>query len=337
VIDVAVIGGGPAGSAAALAAARAGLETVLFEARAPEGKPARVTDDAEESVGPDCAALLQSFGVDGASTGTPFAGIATGPEVAVFGGARTVAGLHLRRSRLDCALRTAAARAGAELRIGTEVLGLTFGCEPPFRFDTTAGPVAAHRLIDATGRGLWLTRRLTLGRRRLSPPLIAWRDIVSSEAARTGAFARFTPHPDGWTWLAEVSANRIVRIRLLPARGAQGTSGIPVPRRGTTAHAATWHLVRQLAGLGWFIAGEAAAALDPAAGSGIAFALRSGLAAGRAAAASIVETALAPVIAARYHDALSREAESGAATLAQHYRRLGIGVLEYGSLARLPK
>jgi flavin-dependent dehydrogenase len=318
VIDLAVIGGGPAGSATAIAAARAGLETVLFEARTAKGRAAGDLDDAEESVGPDCVALLQSLGVDCALSGTPFAGIATGQEIAVFGGARTVAGLHLRRSWLDGALRGAAVGVGAELRMGVEVLGLTSGCDPPFRFATTAGPVSARRLIDATGRALWLTRRLTLNRRRLSPPLIAWRDIIASEQARTGAFARFTPHADGWTWLAEVSANRIIRIRLLPARG---TPALP---REATAHAASWHIVRQLAGGGWFIAGEAAAALDPAAGSGIAFALRSGLAAGGAAAASLAESGIAPVIAAQYHDALSREAESGAAALAHYYRRLGI-------------
>ena len=87
-------------------------------------------------------------------------------------------------------------------------------------------------------------------------------------------------------------------------------------------------LGRRLAGPGWWIAGDAAAAFDPASGSGIAFALRSGLAAGRAAAASAATPALSPLIAARYHDALSREGESQAAALAHHYRRLGIRILE---------
>ena len=63
-----------------------------------------------------------------------------------------------------------------------------------------------------------------------------------------------------------------------------------------------------------------AAALDPAWGSGIAFALRSGLLAGRAAARSIADPALAPVLAARYHDALAREAGSAAAALGSQYR-----------------
>ena len=227
VIDVAVVGGGPAGSAAAIACARAGLGAVLLERRGTpdEARDAAADTEAEESVGPECAALLRALGAACAAPGAPFAGIATGHRMAVFGGGAARAGFHLRRGTLDRALRQAAAAAGAELRLGVEVLGLESAS--PFRLRTTAGPVAARYLVDATGRRLWLARRLALGRRRLSPPLIAWRDIVTTAQARTGAFARFTPHPDGWTWLAEVSASRIVRIRLLPARGAHEAGGRP--------------------------------------------------------------------------------------------------------------
>jgi flavin-dependent dehydrogenase len=118
-----------------------------------------------------------------------------------------------------------------------------------------------------------------------------------------------------------------VRTRLAAARGgARLCCAVDSP--AASAHAATWRVIRQLAGENWFIAGEAAAALDPATGSGICFALRSGLAAGRAAAAVAAEPCRSALIAARYDDALLNEFEGAAVTLAHHYRRLGIRVLE---------
>jgi flavin-dependent dehydrogenase len=149
--------------------------------------------------------------------------------------------------------------------------------------------------------------------------LIALRDVISTSCTRTGAFARFVPRSDGWIWLAETEADRVVRVQLAVA----GRTAVKLPV-GATAHSASWYVVRRLAGPGWFIAGDAATALDPASGSGIATALRSGLAAGAAAAQVIVENAHAGFIAARYHDTLSDEAERGARKLTASYRTLGI-------------
>jgi flavin-dependent dehydrogenase len=83
-----------------------------------------------------------------------------------------------------------------------------------------------------------------------------------------------------------------------------------------------------MAGPGWFIAGDAAAALDPAAGTGIAFALNSGLAAGQAAVANAANGTSGPVVAARYDDALVGDFTTRAAELAGRYSELGISVLD---------
>lgn len=326
-IDVAVVGGGPAGSAAAVACARAGFDTVLFERGAQPETVSDGSEDPEESVGPDVVSLLQALGIDCAACGTPFAGIAVEKRISVFGGIPPIGGFHLRRSWLDPALRAAASHAGATIRTEVEVLGLEQAAGP-FRLFTSAGTICARHLVDATGRRLWLTRRLKLSRRRLSPALIAWRDIVCSTDARTGAFGRFRPHAEGWTWLAQVSPRRTVRIQLRRARHTLGSADIPVGGSAPTAHVSTWLGGRRLAGSGWWIVGDAAASLDPAAGWGIAFAIRSGLAAGSAAAASVLNATAQPIIAARYHDALFREFEGRAAALAHQYRQLGIGVLD---------
>lgn len=326
-IDVAIIGSGPAGSVAAIACARAALGTVMFERRGGAQVDATMREDEpEESIAPDTVALLKGLGINCAATGAAYFGVATGSSVALFAGTTPAPGRHVRRSWLDERLRAAASRAGAECRLGVEVIGVEPGSRDGFRLLTSAGPVAARWLIDASGRRLWLARRLGLRRRKMSPPLIAWRDIVK-ESAQSGCIARFTPAADGWTFLAPVSLGRIVRTRLRPARTSGDAASASAPSGEAKAQAATWHIVRHLAGPGWFIAGEAAAALDPAAGCGIAFALRSGLAAGRATAACAADGAVAPVIAARYDDALLGEFQATSAALAYNYHRLGIGVL----------
>lgn len=316
--EVAILGGGPAGAAAAIACRQAGLDTLLIEQRA---EAAPDPDEAEESIAPDCVRLLRRLGIDCAASATPFAGIAVGADRRFFGGSVPVAGFHLRRSWLDDALRRAASAAGAELRMGARLCSLERAGAARFRLVTDTGALAARWVIDASGRRHWLARRFHLDRRRLSPPLIAWRDVVA-ERSHGDAFARFQPDAEGWVFLAEITRRRIVRTRLRAAG-----SEAPALDRHATAHNASWCLIRPLAGAGWFLAGEAGGALDPAAGSGIGFALRSGLAAGRAIAASIAEPGRAPVIAARYDDGFTREIEAGAATLTDYYNRLGVRLL----------
>lgn len=311
-IDVAVIGGGPAGAAAGIACARAGLHVVVLERSATDEEGTGPV----ESVGPDCLALLRRLDVDFGPAAVPFAGIILGSEFRIFGSVPVgLAGAHLERSRLDAALRRAAVQHGVELRTGVGVSALE--ADRVISLRTGAGPVSSRVVIDASGRHLILARHLGIGRRRLSPPLIAWRDTIASSRTSPGALARFIPHANGWTWLAET--DRLTRVQLSIAR-----AGSPKLNVGATAHVVSWHLVRRLAGPGWLIAGEAGLALDPAYGSGIQTALRSGLMAAAAAAVMIANPDLAALIAARYHDALSREGENGAATLASHYRRLGI-------------
>jgi flavin-dependent dehydrogenase len=318
VIDVAIVGAGPAGAAAALACAQAGLSVVMLERQ--EGGRATDGTEAEESVAPDSIALLQSIGIDCAASSMPYSGVAIGSHVTLFLDGARVAGRHVRRSWLDRALRTAAARAGAECRQGVTVLGVA-RADDGFTLVSSAGPLAARWLIDASGRRSWLARRFGLSRRRLSPPLLAWRDVLVSPPDTT-PIARFVPQADGWTFLAPVAQRRLVRTRL---RSASQTLA------GASAHAATWQVVRHMAGEGWFIAGDAAAALDPGAGTGIAFALRSGFAAARAVIVCAADASARALIAARYDGVMLDEFTATARGLAARYRELGIGVLDGGA------
>jgi flavin-dependent dehydrogenase len=317
--DVVIVGGGPAGAAAAVACARAGLSTVLLERTV--ASPA-TEDEPEESLGPDSVAQLGALGIDCANASWPYIGIVTGSHVTLFAGRSPAPGRHVRRSWLDDALRSAAVRAGAECRRGVEAAGIELEASRVVLL-TSDGPLPARYVIDATGRRCWLARRLKLARQRRSPSLIAWRRVVTP-AGPPASLARFSPTPGGWSFVAPISADRVVLTELRSARRSIDCGPLPA---GVTPTAATWHVVRHLAGPGWCIAGDAAAAIDPAAGVGISFALRSGLAAAGAAKACLGDRMVASVVAARYDDALLSEFTMVADGLATRYRKLGVGEL----------
>jgi flavin-dependent dehydrogenase len=332
VIDLAIVGGGPAGAAAAIAAARVGLHVVIFDRCGPAALDPDLPDsEAEESIASDCVVRLRELGIDCETAGAPYAGIAIGPQRTIFAGRGAVCGRHVRRSWLDEALRRAACAAGAELRRGINVTDAQPAAAGGFRLATSAGTVEARQLVDASGRKAWLARCLKLRRKRMSPPLIAWRDVMFGGAVENTGLAEFRPNPSGWTFLAPIRSGRVVRTWL--ARALDTAADPAVPQGTTRAYAATWHVVRPMAGSGWFLVGEAAAALDPGVGCGVAFALRSGLAAGAATAACAGGRALAPIIAARYDDALITEFRECAESLTHHYDRLGIHVLRRGQRA----
>ena len=117
-IDLFVVGGGPAGLAAGIAAARAGMRVVVADGeRPPIDKP------CGEGLMPDSRLLARHLGVKTAqSIGYEFRGIrfhGAGRSVAAdFSGGP---GLGLRRTDLHEGLLQAAARAGVEFRWATPV------------------------------------------------------------------------------------------------------------------------------------------------------------------------------------------------------------------------
>jgi 2-polyprenyl-6-methoxyphenol hydroxylase-like FAD-dependent oxidoreductase len=113
--------------------------------------------------------------------------------------------------------------------------------------------------------------------RNISPKLVA-RYAYTSEACDLRAIPEFREHASGWTWLARVKDDRCqcVQLSLDPnARPPDPPPPFPAARfRGADV---TWRWVPGCAGPGYFLCGDAAAVLDPAASSGVARALASGL------------------------------------------------------------
>jgi 2-polyprenyl-6-methoxyphenol hydroxylase-like FAD-dependent oxidoreductase len=338
--EILVAGAGPAGAAVALYLARAGHDVTVLEAR--RGPKDQVCG---EGVMPAGVPVLEELGLLGpalAAGARPFAGLMDvtprGRTVrGRFPGAeRGVHGLALRRSCLDRMLRDAMlATRRIELREGVTVRA------PRVRDGRVVGAEARE---TASGRTLAIEARLTIGadglrsrfhalpgvrarrpaRRRYGvrahldgidglsdsvevhvipggevyvAPLAPRRALVAlllEEAAldrRAGLADRF------WRGLrhAPALAERADRARLEDAVAARGPLGLTVGR--------SW-------GEGFLLAGDAAGALDPITGEGIAL----GFAGARALARSV--RALGPTAAACREAARARrEAEAGVARL----------------------
>jgi len=148
--DVFVIGGGPAGLAAAIAARRQGFEAVVAEPAEPP-----IDKACGEGIMPDGVAAARALGIhleDGGAR--PFRGVRFREgALAVEAEFPTGCGLGIRRTALHQLLVNHAEAAGVRLAWGTRVLGLAAGGA-----ETGEGPVRARWVVGADG-GDSLVRR----------------------------------------------------------------------------------------------------------------------------------------------------------------------------------
>jgi len=148
-VDVAVIGGGPAGLATALAAHRLGLRAVVLDKRQPPlDKP------CGEGLMPDGLAALERLGAARERLRHHrLVGIRyLDGEIVVSARFNGAPGAGIRRTNLHRALLEAAQVAGIDLRWGTACRGLHFGDQHRVSaLDTDAGPLTARFVVAADG------------------------------------------------------------------------------------------------------------------------------------------------------------------------------------------
>lgn len=142
-VDVAVVGGGPAGLAAALAARHAGLDVTVVERRRPPLDKA-----CGEGLMPSALAALARLGVAVPARSAPFTGIRyrAGGALAEADFPAGQSGRGVRRTELHAALAGAAAAAGVELAWGRAATGLT-----ATGIATDQGELAARWVVGADG------------------------------------------------------------------------------------------------------------------------------------------------------------------------------------------
>lgn len=345
-----IVGGGPAGSAAAIDLARAGIETELVER----------TNGPHDTVcggflGWDSLAALERLGIDPGSLGArPIRRLrlVSAERAIEMALPRTAAGLS--RRTLDEALLAAAARAGARIRRGRTVRAADLA-ERRLRLDddeTLSGEAlllatgkhelrGAARPVDISTRPLGLRSALAAG-----PALAAALDGVIELHLYDGGYAGLLMQEDGRAnFCLSASRDRLkaaggiepLVARLaeeLPAFGERLEQGVAGGWSAVSGIPYGWRTAETVDGV--YRVGDQASVIASLAGDGIAIALESGAAAARAVAGGIsakdfqgdwARRARRPIGLA---EALRRSAEHGAS------RRAMMGLLGwFPSLAPL--
>jgi flavin-dependent dehydrogenase len=316
IVDLLILGGGPAGASAAIRASQAGRRAVVLERNMfPRDRPG-------ETLHPGIEPLLRSLGawdeVESAAylrhDGIWMAGANDeARRFEPYGHDHSGAwcGLQAPRRDFDARLLQVAERLGALVQFGVtaedvierdgRVLGVT----------TSRGPIHASFTLDATGGRHWLARRLGIAVRSYSPPLVARYGYVIGDYPERDHAPEFRALPGGWTWTARVGQQRYHWTTLSLSEHAQAP-GPPAeyaglrPEGPPRAENVTWRCADRLAGDGFFLLGDAAFVLDPASSHGVLRAIMTGTQAAHLAAAVIGGRAPAP-LAAGWYDAWLRD------------------------------
>ena len=287
-VDVAIAGGGPAASAAALTLARHGASCVIVERRDDEGvKPG-------ESLPPSARSLLEQLGIAGALKADGH--LPCHGNRSVWGSDRVDElpfvmtpygnGWHLDRRRFERLLIDRACQAGATRMTRTNVERVERDGDG-WRLTLDRGEIRSRFLLDATGRASAIARRL--GARRIydDPQLAYVWFLATNEDPDRDSFTLVESERDGW-WYSALLPDRQLTIAFmtdpsttppaqpphhtrtrLAARDYRVTSAMSVDAGGS-------HLDR-VAGDGWAAIGDAAAAWDPLSSYGITAALATGI------------------------------------------------------------
>lgn len=330
VADCLIVGGGPAGCAAAIACAQSGLRTILVD------RDAQPRDRPGEALHPGVEPMLRELGVVAglhAATRARFAGVwiewGQAPRFEAFGEDQDGTpwlGFQVGRARLDAALRQRCIELGADLLLGTGAGSFDAGV---VRLED-GREVRAAMVIDASGPARWLSRRFALSERVRSPRQSVRYGYVRGHCAARAEAPSLVGHRGGWTWTARVADDLYQWARLDFDAQARPRDECPAELAGLAPVGAargadaTWRVVEPAAGPGWLIAGDAAATLDPTSSKGVLKALLSGTMAGRTAVAIVQRGGDADRGAGAYRRWLEDGFENEVAAMAPMYERLGV-------------
>ncbi len=338
--DVAVVGGGPGGGATALTlrAHEPRLSVVLLEASRYDAP--RIG----ETLPPTSQALLENLGVweaflasePGASHGTSSAWGGAGFRDNPFVLSARGPGWHIDRTRFDSLLAEQARRRGADLRLRSRVAGAERGPSGWRLRLAGGGEIEARFLVDASGRGAWLARRLG-ARVRAEDRLVGFaRFFTVPEPGESVTLVE--PFSEGWWYTAPLpDRRRVVALmtdadiaRRLRAGSPEGwqerlddTARVGpavaggAPAAPLLARSAASQRLEPVAGDDWIAVGDAASTIDPLSSQGMLKALRSGIFAAYAVADRLVHGESAGL--ERYEGYVARELAAHRRARARYY------------------
>ncbi|HVE71725.1 MAG TPA: NAD(P)/FAD-dependent oxidoreductase [Thermoanaerobaculia bacterium] len=313
--DFAVIGGGPAGSSAAITLAQRGRSVVLFEReqfpRFHIGESLLSTaNDAFEALGVtekmEAAAFPEKWGArlftaDGRSgRGVNFADVS---EV------RRPQTYQVPRAEFDRILLDHARKVGVDVRQGAQVTGCDFDSDAAVVQVAKSPATRVRAVVDATGRNGLIARKFNL---RTDEPLLAniaifahYENVPRLSDGGAPNDIRIVARKDaGWFWLIPISGDLMsVGVVIPKSLYSQMPDGTPEERleraiADTPVVAALMRDARRAwpvrvekdfsysssryAGDRWILAGDAGSFLDPVFSTGVSIAMESGIEAAQA-------------------------------------------------------
>lgn len=299
-VDVLVAGGGPAGSAAALALSRRGLSVALIEQD--DYQAPRVGETLPPMIRHQLMALgvwerfrecepLESYGIQSAWE-TPE------PRHQDFLRNPYGNGWHVDRVRFDAMLASAAESAGASLFLSARAAACRKNADGEWQLEVAQGgatlAIGGRMLVDATGRKALLATQQG-AQARVTDRLIG--AVTFSHTREPAQWTLIEAVEDGWWYSAPLPGSRMVFAFMtdsdlwknpewsdLVTRAPltfERAGRLPIPPPFQIVSAAS--VVRcPVTGSGWIAVGDAAFAFDPLSGQGVFKSLET---ASRAAAA----------------------------------------------------
>jgi flavin-dependent dehydrogenase len=285
-VDVLIIGGGPAGTAAAIQCRIYGLSCALIE------RVAFPRECPGETLHPGIEPLLKRLGISDKLLAANFLrheGVwvewGSEPRFVPYGQDVEGAwcGFQAWRADFDNLLLEQARLLGATVLQPCKALNVLCDDGRVIGALTSLGERHARFVIDGGGSKHWLASRLHSQIIKYSPSLVARYGYMEGICERRDHAPAIRANGNGWTWTARIRPRLYQWIRLMWSKDSASEDLIPdefdglSPRGPTKGANVTWRAVTKPAGLGYFIIGDAAAVLDPLASHGVLKSIMSGM------------------------------------------------------------
>ena len=272
-----VLGAGPAGCAAAIAAAMSGMSVAIIErSEFPRHRPG-------EALHPGMRLLFKQLGIEReieTCNFVTFEGIWREIEgdrtFTRFGPAGDSGwlGLQAIRSEFDSVLLNRAKQLGVKiLQPVKAVAPIKTSDNRVVGIETSHGRIYSRFVVDAGGGNHWLARRLGQKINTYSPVLIANYGYESSCAVSDSQLPMIRNEVNGWVWHAKVRDGCYQWVNM---SWTDSMKEKPLANNSRAANV-TWRRAEILAGSGFFVVGDAAVVLDPGSSHGVLRAVMSGI------------------------------------------------------------